>query len=272
MWFTRISISNPVFATMMMAAFLVLGLFSYQRLSVDQFPDVNFPVVVVQTAYPGASPESVETDLSRKIEEAVNTISGIKTLSSRSYEGLSVVVAEFDLSVDPALAAQDVRDKVAVVKVGFRKEVKEPRITRFNPDDLPIMSLALRSDTRRLRDVTTPRRPGGQAAHRERARRRANDPGRRGETRNPDFPQTRRNGIAERGHRPGDRRRAQRKPGTAGRSRHFARIRNPGAGARAHRPARAVQPHHRRAAAQPVYLSQVQAQSTARRKRKARHW
>ena len=155
MWFTRISISNPVFATMMMAAFLVLGLFSYQRLSVDQFPDVNFPVVVVQTAYPGASPESVETDLSRKIEEAVNTISGIKTLSSRSYEGLSVVVAEFDLSVDPALAAQDVRDKVAVVKVGFRKEVKEPRITRFNPDDLPIMSIALRSDTRPLRDVTT---------------------------------------------------------------------------------------------------------------------
>src|SRR5450759_5561871 len=113
MWFTRISISNTVFATMMMAAFLVLGLFSYQRLSVDQFPEVNFPVVVVQTEYPGASPESVETDLSRKIEEAINTISGIKTLSSRSYEGLSVVIAEFDLSVDPALAAQDVREKVA---------------------------------------------------------------------------------------------------------------------------------------------------------------
>jgi len=66
-----------------------------------------------------------------------------------------VVVAEFDLSVDPALAAQDVREKVAVVKVAFRKEVKEPRITRFNPDDLPIMSLALRSDSRPLRDVTT---------------------------------------------------------------------------------------------------------------------
>ncbi len=71
MWFTRISIRNPVFATMMMAAFLVLGLFSYQRLSVDQFPEVNFPVVVAVTEYPGASPESVETDLSRKIEEAV---------------------------------------------------------------------------------------------------------------------------------------------------------------------------------------------------------
>ncbi|HEY5291407.1 MAG TPA: efflux RND transporter permease subunit, partial [Burkholderiales bacterium] len=79
MWFTRISINNPVFATMMMAAFLVLGLFSYQRLAVEQFPDVSFPVVVVQTEYPGASPESVESDISRKIEEAINTISGIKT-------------------------------------------------------------------------------------------------------------------------------------------------------------------------------------------------
>ncbi len=155
MWFTRISINNPVFATMMMAAFLVLGLFSYQRLAVEQFPDVNFPVVVVQTEYPGASPESVESDVSRKIEEAINTISGIKTLSSRSYEGLSVVIAEFDLSVDPAVAAQDVREKVAAVKVGFRKEVKEPRVTRFNPDDLPIVSLAVRSDNRSLRELTT---------------------------------------------------------------------------------------------------------------------
>jgi HAE1 family hydrophobic/amphiphilic exporter-1 len=155
MWFTRISINNPVFATMMMAAFLVLGLFSYQRLAVEQFPDINFPVVVVQTEYPGASPESVESDISRKIEEAINTISGIKTLSSRSFEGLSIVIAEFDLSVAPAIAAQDVREKVAVVKVGFRKEVKEPRVTRFNPDDLPILSLAVRSDSRPLRELTT---------------------------------------------------------------------------------------------------------------------
>ena len=155
MWFTRISISNPVFATMMMAAFLVLGLFSYQRLPVEPVPHIKLPVVVVQTEYPAASPESVESDISRKIEEAINTISGIKTLSSRSYEGLSVVIAEFDLNVDPALAAQDVREKVAVVKVGFRKEVKEPRITRFNPHDLPIVSLTVRSDSRPLRELTT---------------------------------------------------------------------------------------------------------------------
>ena len=95
MWFTRVSISNPVFATMMMAALLVLGAFSYSRLPVEQFPDVSFPVVVVQTEYPGASPENVEEEVTRRIEESVNTISGIKTLSSRSYEGLSVVIGEF---------------------------------------------------------------------------------------------------------------------------------------------------------------------------------
>jgi len=155
MWFTRISIKNPVFATMMMAALLVLGLFSYRRMSIDQFPDINFPVVVVNTEYPGASPEIVETDLSRPIEEAVNTINGLKTLSSRSYEGTSVVIAEFDLTVDPAIAAQDVREKVAAIRPTFRKEIKEPSITRFNPDDFPIISIAITSPTLDLRELTT---------------------------------------------------------------------------------------------------------------------
>ncbi|HQP67728.1 MAG TPA: efflux RND transporter permease subunit, partial [Quisquiliibacterium sp.] len=76
MWFTRVSINHPVFATMMMVAFVVLGLFSYQRLAVEQFPDVTFPVVVISTEYPGASPEVVESDVTRRIEEQVNTISG----------------------------------------------------------------------------------------------------------------------------------------------------------------------------------------------------
>ncbi len=155
MWITRVSINNPVFATMMMAAILVVGLFSYQRLNVDQFPDVSFPIVVVQTSYPGASPETVESDITRKIEEALNTVSGIKTVSSRSNEGSSQVLAEFDLTTDPAVAVQDVRDKVALVRPGFRREIKEPTIIRFNPDDAPIISLALNSDARDLRELTT---------------------------------------------------------------------------------------------------------------------
>ncbi len=155
MWITRVCIQNPVFATMMMAALLVLGLFSYSRLPVEQFPDVSFPVVVVTTEFPGAAPENVEEEITRKIEESVNTISGIKTLSSRSYESQSVVIVEFDLNVDPKLAAQDVREKIALIRPSFRDEIKESRVSRFNPDDLPIVSVAVTSPSRSLRDLTT---------------------------------------------------------------------------------------------------------------------
>ena len=91
MWFTRVSLKNPVFATMVMLAIVVLGLFSYQRLKVDQFPNIDFPVVVVKAEYPGASPEIVESEVTKKIEEGVNSIAGINALTSRSYEGQSVV-------------------------------------------------------------------------------------------------------------------------------------------------------------------------------------
>jgi HAE1 family hydrophobic/amphiphilic exporter-1 len=159
MWFTRISIGNPVLATMMMVAFVVLGLFSYQRLRVDQFPDVTFPIVVVQTEYPGAAPETVESDITRKVEEAVNTINGINSLTSRSYEGQSIVIIEFALTVDPAQAAQDVREKVALIKAAFRREVKEPRVTRFDPADRPIFSVAVTNDAEKsrytIRELTT---------------------------------------------------------------------------------------------------------------------
>ena len=80
MWFTRVSIANPVMAVMVMMAFVVLGLFSYSSLKVDQFPDIDFPVVVVQVDYPGASPEVVEAEVTKKVEEAVNTIAGINQL------------------------------------------------------------------------------------------------------------------------------------------------------------------------------------------------
>jgi len=155
MWFTRVSIQNPVFATMLMLALLVLGLFSYQRLPVEQFPEVTFPVVVVSIDYPGASPESVEEEVTRRVEEAVNTVSGIKTLSSRSFEGRSLVIIEFDLTVDAKVAAQDVREKVAVIRPALPEDVKEPKVSRFNPDDFPIVSVAVSSPGRSLRDLTT---------------------------------------------------------------------------------------------------------------------
>jgi HAE1 family hydrophobic/amphiphilic exporter-1 len=157
MWFTRISIGNPVLATMLMLAFVVLGLFSYQRLAVDQFPNVDFPTVVVAMEYPGASPEIVESEVTKKIEEAVNTIAGINSLYSRSYEGSAVVIVEFNLDVDGRKAAEDVREKVALIRPLLRDEVKEPRISRFDPQSAPIFNVAvLATDgTRSAQDLTT---------------------------------------------------------------------------------------------------------------------
>lgn len=155
MWLTRISVNNPVFATMMMASLLVIGLFAYFKLSVEQFPSVEFPIVVINTTYPGATPESVESEVTRPIEDAVNTIAGVRSLTSRSLEGVSLVIIEFELSVDPVAAVQDVREKVAQVTPRFRDEVEDPSITRFSPDSQPVASIAIRSDRRDLREMTT---------------------------------------------------------------------------------------------------------------------
>ena len=146
MWFTRVSLKNPVFATMVMLAIVVLGLFSYQRLKVDQFPDIDFPVVVVTVDYPGASPEIVESEVTKKIEEGVNSIAGINALTSRSYEGTAVVIIEFQLHIDGRRAAEDVREKVATVRPTLRTEVKEPRVLRFDPASRPVWSLAVLPD------------------------------------------------------------------------------------------------------------------------------
>ena len=143
MWFTKVSLKNPVFATMVMLAIVVLGLFSLQRLKVDQFPNIDFPVVVVLTEYPGASPEIVESEVTKKIEEGVNSIAGISALTSRTYEGQSVVVLEFDLNTNSRKAAEDVREKVAAVKSLLRTEVKEPRVLRFDPASRAVWSLAV---------------------------------------------------------------------------------------------------------------------------------
>ena len=146
MWFTRVSLKNPVFATMVMLALVVLGLFSYQRLKVDQFPNIDFPVVVVVTEYPGASPEIVESEVSKKIEEGVNSIAGISALTSRSYENQSVVVIEFQLNINGRKAAEDVREKVAAIRPSLRSEVKEPKVLRFDPSARAIWSLAVVPD------------------------------------------------------------------------------------------------------------------------------
>ena len=157
MWFTRVSIHNPVMATMVMLAFVVLGLFSYQRLSIDQFPNVDFPTVVVSMDYPGASPEIVEAEVTKKVEEAINTIAGISSLFSRSYEGSSVVIVQFNLDIDGRKAAEDVREKVALIRPLLRDEVKEPRVSRFDPASQPVFNVAITSPdgSRSPQELTT---------------------------------------------------------------------------------------------------------------------
>ena len=153
MWFTRVSLQNPVFATMVMLAIVVMGLFSYQRLKVDQFPNIDFPVVVISTEYPGASPEIVESEVSKKIEEGVNSIAGISALTSRSYENQSLVIIEFQLHIDGRKAAEDVREKVASLRPLLRTEVKEPRVLRFDPASRAVWSLAVIPEGQQLSAV-----------------------------------------------------------------------------------------------------------------------
>ena len=140
---------------MVMLAIVVLGLFSYQRLKVDQFPNIDFPVVVVTVDYPGASPEIVESEVTKKIEEGVNSIAGINALTSRSYEGTAVVIIEFQLHIDGRKAAEDVREKVATVRPNLRTEVKEPRVLRFDPASRPVWSLAVLPDDQASANANT---------------------------------------------------------------------------------------------------------------------
>src|SRR5262245_28165514 len=111
----EVCVKRPVFATMLVATFVVLGLFSYKQLGVDLFPKIDLPTVTVSTRLPGASPEEIESQVTKPIEEAINTISNIDELRSTTLEGTSIVVAQFSLDKDADVAAQEVRDKVATV-------------------------------------------------------------------------------------------------------------------------------------------------------------
>lgn len=147
MFLTRISVTHPVFTTMMMVALLVMGVFSWQRLGMDQYPNVDVPVVAVMTAYPGATPETVETEITRPVEDALNSIGGLDEVSSTSYEGRSVVIAKFKLEVASAAAAQSVRDKIAAIEGNFPREARKPVVARFDPTAEPVLSLAVSSSS-----------------------------------------------------------------------------------------------------------------------------
>lgn len=156
MWITRISIQNPVFATMVMVALCVLGLFSYSKLGVEQMPDITLPGAWIDVRYPGASPEAVEREVAKPLEEALNTIAGVDRVQSRSFEGRVQASVEFTLNTDMNRAMQDVRDRIAAVQGAFPEDVKPPTVNRFQADNSqPVVVMALTSKTRSPRELST---------------------------------------------------------------------------------------------------------------------
>ncbi len=139
----EICIKRPVFASVLVLIMVVVGAAGFFRLGVDRFPKVDFPTVTITTTQPGASPESIETEVSEPIEEAVNSISGIDDLRSYSNEGVSTVAIQFVLEKDPDIAAQEVRDKVNRILNSLPDDVESPIIQKQDTDATPIMGLAL---------------------------------------------------------------------------------------------------------------------------------
>src|SRR6266478_5157478 len=153
MRFADVFIRRPVFATMLIASLVVLGLFSYRGLGLDLFPNIDFPIVTVTTTLKGSSVEEMETGVTKVIEEAVNTIDGIDELRSITKEGLSSLIVQFVLEKPRDIAAQDVRDKVAGVLAQLPVGTDPPVIEKFDVDAVPVMSIAI-SGRRNLREVT----------------------------------------------------------------------------------------------------------------------
>jgi hydrophobic/amphiphilic exporter-1 (mainly G- bacteria), HAE1 family len=150
-----LSIKRPVFAGVLMLALVTLGLFSFKQLAIDQFPNIDIPVVSVVTKFPGASPESVEREVTKRIEDAVHPISGVKHVTSMSYEGVSTVIVEFRLEVKVNDAAQDARSKISAIRGDLPQGIDEPIIQKLDFADLPIVSLAVSSSSLTSKELSS---------------------------------------------------------------------------------------------------------------------
>ena len=139
------AIKRPIVTTVIMLALAVFGIFALALLNTDEFPDVQNPVVVVSVPYPGASPESVEREVIDRIEEGIAGISGVDKIQSNSLDGYGVIITFFQFEKDLQEATQEIRDKITEIRNELPPEMEEPILTRFNPADLPIMSLVLSS-------------------------------------------------------------------------------------------------------------------------------
>ncbi|MBK7828170.1 efflux RND transporter permease subunit [Nannocystis sp.] len=149
----EISIRRSVFAAMLIAALMVFGFYSLPKIGVELFPNVEFPVITTTVIYPGADPETMESKVADPIEEALQSISGVKRMTSRNYESVTSVIMEFELEVDGNQALQDVRDKVTAIERELPRGIDPPVIQKFNTGAAPVLSVALASDMP-IRDLT----------------------------------------------------------------------------------------------------------------------
>jgi len=149
----RLCVRRPVFASVLILALVVVGGVGYSRLGTDRYPKVDFPTISVLTRLDGAAPEEVETEITDKIEESVNTIAGIDELQSTSAEGISQILVTFILEKNVDVAAQEVRDKVSRVLGDLPKGIDPPIVEKLDPDATPILSVAL-TGKRSLRETT----------------------------------------------------------------------------------------------------------------------
>jgi HAE1 family hydrophobic/amphiphilic exporter-1 len=149
----EICIRRPVFAAMLVLALVVVGAAAYTQLGVDRFPAVDIPQVRVRAMLPGAAPEEMETEVAQRLEEAVNTVEGLDELRSISGNGVTNVIANFELERDIDVAAQDVRDRVSAAMVDLPRDIDPPVVAKFDNESSPVLSIALSSD-RSLRDLT----------------------------------------------------------------------------------------------------------------------
>ena len=152
-WLAKISVKRPVFATVLILFIVVIGAVGYFQLGIDRFPKVDFPTVAVVTRLPGAAPSEVETEITDKIEEAVNTISGIDELRSTSSEGVSMVFITFTLDKEVDVAAEEVRDHVGRIVPLLPKDIDAPVVSKMDPDATPILYVSVNAD-KPIREVT----------------------------------------------------------------------------------------------------------------------
>ncbi len=140
-----LSIKRPVFISCLVILMIVVGMISYSKMPVDQFPDVTFPIVFAEIQYPGASPLDVERQVSKIIEDEVSSLPGLDTVSSQNFDSVAIIIVKFKLGYDIKEGEQQVRNRIQNIRNKLPEDVKEPLIRRFDPADQPIVTFALNS-------------------------------------------------------------------------------------------------------------------------------